>query len=505
MGLTDKLKSKGPSNEIKLLPSEKVNFFSENIIHVHERAGTIGCITLTNYRLHFAAYYGTTKMAKKCETEGLSVPLASIESIVKCTGFTPDKLKYYAFTLKCKDFNSMRFMHLPGASQQKANSRLYEIFESLIFVPDYSKLYCFSNNVTTFNSDYYQSPTYPKLFVVPKKISDQDLMNVVSFRSKGRIPAMVWKSPHDHPVIVRCSQPVIGVTGRRCLEDEKLIEAVRLANLHSEKVYILDARPQINAVANQVMGLGYEGTKGTYANCVLKFLGIENIHKMREAQKKLFKATMNETTSAKLDKASTIWLGHISTILEGVTEVVDIIRFYRSSVVVHCSDGWDRTSQLCALAEIALDPYYRTIQGFQILIVKEWLSFGHKFEQRTGHGQKNDRPIEHSPIFLQFLDATFQMMRLRPEMFEFNGRYLLDIIHHLYSCRFGTFLYDCERERDQQELHTTTPSLWTHLNINIASYRNSSYQRSTEIITVEPSNVVLWRDYYLYWRSFHGF
>lgn len=30
-------------------------------------------------------------------------------------------------------------------------------------------------------------------------------------------------------------------------------------------------------------------------------------------------------------------------------------------VVVHCSDGWDRTPQVVALAELLLDPFYRTI------------------------------------------------------------------------------------------------------------------------------------------------
>ena len=46
------------------------------------------------------------------------------------------------------------------------------------------------------------------------------------------------------------------------------------------------------------------------------------------------------------------------------------------SVVIHCSDGWDRTAQLSALTELLLDPYYRTVDGFAILVEKHWCSFG---------------------------------------------------------------------------------------------------------------------------------
>ena len=47
-------------------------------------------------------------------------------------------------------------------------------------------------------------------------------------------------------------------------------------------------------------------------------------------------------------------------------KVAEVIERQRSSVLVHCTDGWDRTAQLTALAMLMLDPFYRTIQGFEV-------------------------------------------------------------------------------------------------------------------------------------------
>jgi len=61
------------------------------------------------------------------------------------------------------------------------------------------------------------------------------------------------------------------------------------------------------------------------------------------------------------------WLRHIKTILDTSAFICQAVNSGKS-VVVHCSDGWDRTAQVCSLASLMLDPYYRTLQGFQVKI-----------------------------------------------------------------------------------------------------------------------------------------
>lgn len=55
-------------------------------------------------------------------------------------------------------------------------------------------------------------------------------------------------------------------------------------------------------------------------------------------------------------------------VLGGAVQVAQAVGKNEFSVLVHCSDGWDRTAQLTALAMIMLDPYYRTIKGFEVCV-----------------------------------------------------------------------------------------------------------------------------------------
>lgn len=59
---------------------------------------------------------------------------------------------------------------------------------------------------------------------------------------------------------------------------------------------------------------------------------------------------------------STKWLHHLSVLLKSALLVVHAVDRDQRPVLAHCSDGWDRTPQIVALAKLLLDPYYRTIE-----------------------------------------------------------------------------------------------------------------------------------------------
>jgi myotubularin-related protein 1/2 len=42
----------------------------------------------------------------------------------------------------------------------------------------------------------------------------------------------------------------------------------------------------------------------------------------------------------------TKWLDHIKCVISGAVRIVDKVENNKTSVMVHCSDGWDRTAQV---------------------------------------------------------------------------------------------------------------------------------------------------------------
>ncbi|KAF3836714.1 hypothetical protein F7725_004178 [Dissostichus mawsoni] len=449
---------------------------------------------ITNYRLYFKSLDPDVALT-------LDVPLGAIGRVEKMGGASSRGENSYGLDITCKDMRNLRF-----ALKQEGHSRR-DIFE-LIFkyafplshglplfayvtqekygengwdiykpIEEFRRQGLPNNKwrITFINKNYELCDTYPTVLAVPFKSKEEDLRRVAAFRSRGRIPVLSWIHRENQAVIVRCSQPLVGMSGKRNKDDERYLDVIREAN-DTPKLTIFDARPSVNAVANKATGGGYEGDE--YQNAELVFLDIQNIHVMRESLKKL--------------KDIVPQRGGLSLAVQ--SRVADKVSSGQS-VVVHCSDGWDRTAQLTSLAMLMLDSHYRTLRGFQVLIEKEWISFGHKFASRIGHGDKNHADQDRSPIFVQFIDCVWQMTKQFPTAFEFNERLLLTILDHLYSCCFGTFL--------TTEVRLKTVSLWSLVNSKMEMYLNPFYTPESGRVlypVASMRHLELWVTYYIRWN-----
>ncbi|XP_078403561.1 phosphatidylinositol-3,5-bisphosphate 3-phosphatase MTMR8 isoform X2 [Cetorhinus maximus] len=339
---------------------------------------------------------------------------------------------------------------------------------------------------TDVNESYETCNTYSTFLCVPKGASKPIIVGSSKFRSRGRFPVLSYFFKENKAAICRCSQPLSGFS-TRCVEDEQMLQAISKANPGSSFMYVVDTRPKLNAMANRAAGKGYEN-EDYYSNIRFQFIGIENIHVMRNSLQKLLEVcelkapSMSEFLTG-LENSG--WLRHIKAVMDAGVFLVKAVAEENASVLVHCSDGWDRTAQVCSLATLLLDSYYRTIKGFMVLVEKEWISMGHKFSQRCGHLEGD--PKEVSPVFTQFIECTWHLMELFPCAFEFNEKYLLEIHDHVFSCQFGNFIGNCQKERQELKLKEKTYSLWPFLLEKQYLYQNPLYKSSAVNVVLKPN------------------
>nr|POE81396.1 phosphatidylinositol-3-phosphatase myotubularin-1 [Quercus suber] len=200
------------------------------------------------------------------------------------------------------------------------------------------------------------------------------------------------------------------------------------------------------------MGGGSESSSN-YFQSEIVFFGIDNIHAMRDSLARLrdYLDTHGATSSDGMSSflrhggwtwgggnlssmsasVSTLgdsgWLIHVQNVLAGSAWIAARVALESASVLVHCSDGWDRTTQLVSLASLLLDPYYRTFTGFQ------------------------------------WIDCVSQLLRMYPSAFEFSMVFLVDFLDCVLSCRFGNFFCNSEKERQECGVSEACGCLWAYL------------------------------------------
>lgn len=365
------------------------------------------------------------------------------------------------------------------------------------------------------NSDYTLFPSYPDAIVVPSELDDEDLRELSAYRSASRIPGVVWRHPHTGALVCRCAQPCTGLSGYVAEADQKLVAALQRATggdyiYGDSRFHFFDARSQMAATANAAQGKGTEDPRN-YANSELHFCDIANIHAVRSSYASLSAVCQpgqeRYTEEWFFQLRNTFWFLHMSRILASAQDICRCLG-QGESAMIHCSDGWDRTPQLSGMVQLLLDPFYRTLRGFLLLLDKEWCTFGHMFRNRFGQGEGPGQQEfeDQSPVFIQFLDALWQVWRQQPWAFEFNEALLAELYQHIFSGLYGTFLYNNERERKQREASVPTCSLWAVLLENKDEFVNAEYDSAKNFNSIglvlpfssEEDDLVVWDNHLVY-------
>ena len=331
---------------------------------------------------------------------------------------------------------------------------------------------------TKLNMKYTICSTYPKILIIPFLYQENNLKNISNLRNNNRFPVLTYYYSNEKSSLWRSSQILYNNKTNIDMDYLSLIK-----NNNDRKINIIQLLSQ-----NQTSKYDVKQSNKDY-----KFvkINLDNITLVRK-NFKLYKK----------EKDNKNWMIEISRLIE-ISNLISKSIYHGIHNLIQSIDDFDITTQICSIVQILLDPYFRTIIGFAVLIEKEWISFGHPFSLRNGCNNNILKRKERSPIFIQFLFIIYQLIFQFPTAFEFNEELLIFLTKEIYTNKYGTFLFDCEKNLNEFNGKNLTVSIWSDVFLHKYKFYNNNYIKYNDKLNplFEPYLLDPWKNFLNFYKK----
>ncbi|XP_054166104.1 myotubularin-related protein 12-like [Oppia nitens] len=396
-----------------------VNYFYS---HTRHRTGICGQLTLNTNGLMFLSYTSQepNDNNSKTSTNSLNnfIPFNNEKNaIFQIDLLAIDDIKdmndsnFISMTIFCWSLRSIRFQmkncdqtrrivdklrrlttHSIARKYSKLTKSLRDNY-SYILKADWIQLEghwseCYKLRLTQCNENYQLCDSLSQTFVVPKALTDQMLISLISTQTRGqRVPVVSYIYQKNGNLLLRSSA--------------------------------FDNYEDLNSLLKDMIN---PLRQMTIDNILPPLVVVEQCYdKLRET---CFSSQFGGQSNGSLSKIGK-WIYYVCSALKVVQNVVYIIKNESSVGLVEEFDReWNCV--ISSLVQIMIDPKRRTFAGFESLISKEWLYLPGLAFRKTGAIN-----INHI-LFTLFLDCVSQLIIQNPYAFEFSTFYLI----YLFDCQY---------------------------------------------------------------------
>lgn len=279
--------------------------------------------------------------------------------------------------------------------------------------------------VTAVNDNFTMSTSLPKYFVVPRNVTDVDLLDTAARFEDDRILCWCYTSCAGTSLVrMSCLKP--GMNSLFTTFENRFVESVKMTTKTNVEIC------ELSQFCPSLKEISTSGEK-------LRELCMTDLIKDFWSKDNIWLSSLEETK----------WLNCVQRCLKISSRITKLMIDQKISVIIKEAGCRDLACLISSLVHLLSDPHYRTIHGFQSLIQREWVAMGHPFQERCGMVTLANS--EKSPVFLLFLDCVWQLICQFPVSFEFSETYLTILWDSIHTGLFHTFLFNSQYQESSDQ------------------------------------------------------